>query len=190
MVQAITNSGTLPDDETAKRNRKFNKEEVEQELNEIFPEFDETAKNKVSEIFFEAVERRINEDESFKAAVGQLLFGDAVNPFWPDADLNLIEILANKIAELEESIATVEAEADEIAQDLISHDASLKEERLIEAAARSSKPMKQSTVELYLEEASEDNAEAYYNLEDKNKGLDLVMRRYVESLDRTGGSRA
>lgn len=139
-------------------------EEVEQALVNLG--FNEDALPKAAELFYSAVEARLM-DDPFQSRLAALLQEYCLNP-WVD-DLDVVELLAAKVLELEEEIAEVEAESATLAKDILN---------ILPEEINSERSPKRSSVNNLMCEGDETNADALFN-EQQVVG-DARMRNYLQ----------
>ena len=69
--------------------------------------------------FFEAVEARLfHEDDEFRQQLYELLEGCVPSPFISNEDLDIVEILANRVADLEDALEYVESENEALEEEI------------------------------------------------------------------------
>jgi hypothetical protein len=192
----------LPDaDSVAKKNRAFKEENesFEEELDSTLDAFNftEEAKNKAANLFYAAIE---NKQSSLRSDLVELVAQYCPSPFLEDEQLDLIEILAEKIQELEAAIAHANRERDELLEEIkhkLSESCSLDEstanqlwssadsieefEQSLKTKLRAEKAPKQSTIEEYLEFTDPD--QEWLGEEDQSY-IDPQMRKYLDGLKR------
>jgi len=152
----------------------LSREELEEQLDEIG--FTEEARDKIEQLFHEAVEDRVSND-SFRIA-SQAAFQSFVDdyqfsPFIDDEGFNVVKLLAGKIEELENQIAYVENENFILSQD-IKDNAPLEESFHFSPELRS---QRRSSVNEWLNESHEEDQDAFYN--DEQQATNLQMKNYL-----------
>jgi hypothetical protein len=181
-VSAFSDDADAIPSGTAASSRKFNQEQIswlQQQLDDekMFKEqletqlesigFGKESQAKVETLFFDAV--RSNSD-SFKNAIEALLDECCPNPFITDEDLDIVQLLAAKVEELESKIQTQERENEEIALEIIAGLAN-------EETATEQRVPKRSTVNDWLCESHEEDNDCLYNEQQQVK--DARMAQYL-----------
>jgi hypothetical protein len=144
--------------------------EIEDQLQAQLEEagFSRDTQEKLADIFFQTIEERLAHDP-FRQGLRELLNNYLPpSPFISDEELDLVELLGNRINELQDQIAFVEQESEQIRQEL--HD----NEKCNEALDLPRSPKKSSLNEFLNEPTNEENA---FN-EEQQVG-DARMRNYL-----------
>jgi len=141
----------------------------------------EETRQRAAELFFEAVEARLfHDDDEFRQQLYELLEDCVPSPFISNEDLDIVEILANRVADLEDALEYVEsenealeeeirAEADDYRADLAEHEAAL------------FRSPKKSSINEWMLEADESNADALFNEDREQHVGDPEMRAYLNA---------
>jgi hypothetical protein len=146
------------------------RERIETQLEELGVSKD--ALEKVSELFFEAVEQRLNhEDDAFRQAVADLLNDYLPSPFISNEELDVVTALAKRVEDLQADIDFVEQEnatlVEEIKQNLTEENNFIPNERF----------RKRSTVNDLMCESDENNSDASFN--ESNQHGNKQMNEYL-----------
>jgi hypothetical protein len=153
-----------------KSSKSFCREEaLEEQLAELG--FTADALPRIAELFHEAVQQGIA-DYPFQKALTEALANCTINPFITDEDLNVVELLANRIEELVEKISEIEAESEEIAREIIHGLAA-------EEAISTSRVPKKSTIEECMLSPTED-ADALQEQQAHSRIMQQYLRGFGE----------
>jgi hypothetical protein len=132
--------------------------------------FSSENQQRVEELFNNRVQ------ETVKNKLGQLLQENSPSPFVSNKQLDVIEILAEKIQELEEAIADTEQNSQELREEIRHKEATAEQARKLQ---RTQRVPKRSTVAEYLEEVDPDST-----LMREEKYVDPRMREYLRFFPR------
>jgi uncharacterized small protein (DUF1192 family) len=180
-----------------------NKEELETTLQDMG--FSDEDMEKCAELFYEAVENKVADDESsLQYGIRQLLTDDVFALLFDEEGIDIVNLLASYGEFLEEQIALVQEEAlrlqTELKNRMLARHASLTENLDLNGVdalwqscdsldsfeqgledMRTGRSYKRSTVDELLTEADESNADAYFNVQ---RSGNRAMDNYVATLER------
>jgi hypothetical protein len=115
----------LPDaDNVAKKNRAFKEENESSSFDEELDStleafgFTEEAKGKAANLFYEAVAEQRDRNSPLRSDLVKLVAEYCPSPFLPEEEINVIEILAERIQELEAAIDQIDREKDELYEEI------------------------------------------------------------------------
>ena len=166
----------VPDDYAAKsRNSlKRNEEVLQESLEQAFPDFTPELQQRIADLFYQCVSQQTLSDalqELFRANPQfSLLFGE---------QLDVAELLANHIQNLEGAIASVKEENYQIATEIETLD-----EETMFPQPRKSQKLKRSYIDEDMLTADEENS-IFLEENQKQHSGDPTMRRYADFLERT-----
>jgi hypothetical protein len=143
-----------------------------EELRESLEGFGFSSENqqRVEELF----NRRVEESASvFKNKLGQLLQESSPSPFLSDKQINVVELLAERINELEAAIAYCENENENLIEEIKRKEA--------KQTVRKERTPKKSVVAEYMEFVDESNSE----LMREEPYVDPRMKSYIDAIKRT-----
>ncbi len=149
--------------------------EMKERMEALFDKmgFTAEARQQAADLFFEAVEQRLNhEDDAFRQSLADLLNGYSPSPFISNEEINAAELLASRIQELETALAYVQSENAQLVEEI---NQSLVEETASRPSHRSGK---RSTVNDLMCEADEENSDALFN--ENNRG-NSQMEQYLKA---------
>jgi hypothetical protein len=189
-------SGAGVPEGAAKKNRrdhKFNKEDFDiakfdNDLSDCLESFgfDEETKQKAGDLFFEAVEARLfHEDDEFRQQLCELLEGCVPSPFISNEDLDIVEILANRVADLEDTLEYVESENEALEEEIRAEVDDYKA-HLQQHEALSFRSPKKSSIDEWMLESDERNADALFNEDSGTNVGDPEMRAYLNAYRKEG----
>jgi hypothetical protein len=141
--------------------------------------FTKDAQERAAALFFQAVEERLNTDDPFRQALVKSLSDCVPSPFISFEDLNLVEMLAKKVQELENNIAYVKNENLKLAPELLEEIA----EETFKPPPVESKSPKRSTINECLLEPDLEAEDAYYNQKPYTGGMEQYLKAMGDDLD-------
>lgn len=175
-----SHSGLGVPDGDAEKNRKYHKEELSEALSDIG--FTEEAQEKVTDMFWEAVRHKTEEEAPFRKQLQDLVSQYSPSPFLNDYSLDTIERLALRVDELEGLCEMVEHQSEVLREEIIAKE---QDKILKEEVSRHKRPVRRSLIEETMLEPDESNADCLFNEEERH--IDPKMKRYLDFMDRTLG---
>jgi uncharacterized coiled-coil DUF342 family protein len=171
----------VPDGTAASNRQKFNQEQrqwmetqlnIETELEEQLEAigFSKESQDKIAELFHRAVEDRANNDPLRQGIVE--LLRTSIDPFIDDESLDIVQLLANRIEQLETQIQDVETENYELAKSILDGEESI-------TNPSNSRMPKKSTIEECMFSPTED-ADALQEQEVHSRIMQQYLRGFGE----------
>ena len=141
----------------------------------------EETRQRAAELFFEAVEARLfHEDDEFRQQLYELLEDCVPSPFISNEDLDIVEILANRVADLEDALEYVESENEALEEEIRAEVDDYKAD-LQQHEALNFRSPKKSSINEWMLESDESNADALFNEDREAHVGDLEMRAYLNA---------